>query len=377
MGVEVRLLSTRRPVPLTTRHSFVPVAVADTHYLFPPSISPILSWISSGCRGSGQILAYLRRLDASASKSRIRQLALSVASIELANWASRQGIEHIHGHSCADTAHVLAMTHRAGGPSYSLTLHGDLEVYGTDHQAKMANAEFVFTVGSHLRKQILEQTLVSSDRVFTTCMGVDTAELAGLGQDRFHKAGLLHLITVARLHPRKGHLHALRAIQRGLQQGFDLRYTIAGEGPHRDIILSQIAELELQSRVTLTGTLGETEVYQLLSNADAFLLPSVGLGEAWPVSVMEAMGAGLPVIASVIRATPEMINSGEDGLLVAQGSDRELYKAIITLANDVDLRIRIGEAARRTARSRFDVGTTAATLYNAVVSSLKRAAETY
>jgi glycosyltransferase involved in cell wall biosynthesis len=197
-------------------------------------------------------------------------------------------------------------------------------------------------------------------------MGVETTELEALGQDRSYSPGTLHLVTVARLHPGKGILHALAAVHRGIQKGLDLSYTVAGEGPHRGAIEARIKELDLSSRVTLTGTLSEIEVYQLLSKSDALLLPSTGLGEAWPVAVMEAMGAGLPVIASSIGATPEMIVSGEDGLLVPKGDEDALLNSIIILANDIDARQRLGEAARKTARLRFDVGITAAALRDAI-----------
>jgi glycosyltransferase involved in cell wall biosynthesis len=180
---------------------------------------------------------------------------------------------------------------------------------------------------------------------------------------------------VARLHPAKGHIHALAAVRAGVQVGLDLRYTIAGEGPYRDALLSQIGELGLGKRVTLTGTLSETEVYQLLSTADAFVLPSTGLGEAWPVSVMEAMAAGLPVVVTVIGATPEMITPGEDGFLVPQGDEETLLKRIMLLASDVDMRRRIGETARRTAGRRFDVAVTAGALRDAVRASLDDARE--
>ena len=204
-------------------------------------------------------------------------------------------------------------------------------------------------------------------------MGVETSELAELGAERSCISGSLHLVTVARLNAAKGHLYALAAVHACLQTGLDLHYTIAGEGPHRDVIRSKIDELGLKDRVRLTGTLSESEVFRLLSVADAFILPSTGLGEAWPVSVMEAMGAALPVISSVIGATPEMITSGEDGLLVPQGDVRALSDAIFLLASDVDRRQMIGESARRTALRRFDVAVTAGTLRDAIQSS--RAAE--
>jgi colanic acid/amylovoran biosynthesis glycosyltransferase len=346
------------------------VAVAETRYLFPPPLPSLARGIGSGGRSLSRALSYLQSLKTSGLKTRIRHLFLLAAAFDLVQWAKLESIDHIHGHSCADAAHVLALARCAGGPPYSVTLHGDLEVYGTDHVQKLKAAAFVCAVGTHLRHQLVERAGVPGDRVIVTCMGVETAELATLGGDRCYTAGSLHLVTVARLHPAKGHLHALKAIRRGLEAGADLRYTIAGDGPNRDTLRRQLDELGLRDRVTLAGTLSEGGVFALLSKADAFVLPSIGLGEAWPVSVMEAMAAGLPVIASAIGATPEMITSGQDGILIPQRDEDALLENIMRLATDVDLRRSISKAARQRARQRFDVAGTARTLYDAIRASL-------
>ena len=120
----------------------------------------------------------------------------------------------------------------------------------------------------------------------------------------------------------------------------------------------------------MTGTLSEIEVFELLSKVDTFLLPSTGLGEAWPVSVMEAMSAGLPVIASEIGATPEMITPGKDGFLVHQGDEQAILEKISLLAHNVDVRRRIGEAGRRTAQERFDIAGTVNKLRDTIERSL-------
>jgi glycosyltransferase involved in cell wall biosynthesis len=369
MGVEVSLLSTRKPSPLSS-HDFRPAAFAETHYLFPPAGSDLAAWMAHGLPGLSQARAYLRGLEASNLANRLRLHGLLISAINLVQWARRERIDHIHAHSCADAAHVLALARRAGGPPYSLTLHGDLAVYGTDHRSKMADAAFVCVVGSHLRHQVIEKADVSGDRVWQTFLGVETSELAGLGTDRSYTPGSLHMASVARLHPGKGHIHALAAMQAGLKAGLDLHFTIAGDGPYRDALLSRIYELKLETRATMTGTISEAEKYQLLSKADAFVLPSTGLGESWPSSVIEAMGAGLPVIASVIGATPEMITSGEDGFLVPKGDEAALLEKITLLACDVETRRRISGAARSTAVRRFDVAVTAGVLRDAVRASL-------
>jgi colanic acid/amylovoran biosynthesis glycosyltransferase len=235
----------------------------------------------------------------------------------------------------------------------------------------MKEAAFVCAVGSHLVGQIRDKANV--ENVMATFMGIKTDELAKLGKDRSYISGQLHVATVARLHPAKGHFHALAAVSRAHQSGMKIHYTIAGEGPNKEAILSKVRQLGLEKQVTLTGSLSETEVYQLLSRVDAFLLPSTGQGEAWPVSVMEAMGAGLPVIASVIGATPEMITPDWNGFLVSQGDEEAVFTKMMLLGTNSELRRRIGMAARHTASQRFDVSITASLLREAIQKAVTAA----
>ena len=77
-------------------------------------------------------------------------------------------------------------------------------------------------------------------------------------------------------------------------------------------------------------------------------------GERAPVSVMEAMACGLPVVCSTIGGTPDMIEDGTTGYLVAQGDSVGIAKTLATLAGNVELRLRIGAAARQHAVRAFD-----------------------
>ncbi|MEM6392459.1 MAG: glycosyltransferase family 4 protein [Planctomycetota bacterium] len=167
------------------------------------------------------------------------------------------------------------------------------------------------------------------------------------------------LLTVARLNPTKGHTHALAAIKTCVDQGLDIRYRIAGNGPNEQAIRDTIAELNLEDRVELLGSVSEDRVLELLHDADAFVLPSFGLGEAAPVSVMEAMATGLPVVCSIIGGTPDMITTEHDGILTPQQDEAALADAFARLAKDPALRQRLGSAARTTATERFDYRRTA------------------
>lgn len=113
MGERVALLSTRRP-STPSPHDFAAAAGAETHYVFPPSLKAFSRWVGSGGTGLSSAMAYIRGLEAAGAKNRAKQAILLASAVELAFWADRQGIQHIHAHSCADAAHILALAHLIG-----------------------------------------------------------------------------------------------------------------------------------------------------------------------------------------------------------------------------------------------------------------------
>jgi glycosyltransferase involved in cell wall biosynthesis len=361
MGVDVRLFSTRAAEAGACRHAFAEGARKETYYVYPPRIGAAAGWLARHPVRAANALRYALGLRDSGFKGRMKVAALAVCAADLAKCAVREGLDHIHAHSCADAAHVLAMSRILGGPTYSLTLHGDLLVYGVDHRAKMARAAMVATAGSHLKRQIVECVGYPAERILPTCMGLATNWFTPT-RDREAVAGRLKLVTVARLNAVKGHRHALAAMKVAIERGCDVEYAMAGSGPNQGAIETEVKRLGLQERVRMLGTRSEEEVRELLWESDAFVLPSVGQGEAYPVSVMEAMSAGLPVIVSNIGATAEMVEDGREGFVVEQGNEAGLSLAMVQLAKDVELRKRMGMAARKRASEMFEVKRTAGLL---------------
>lgn len=354
MGVPVALLSTRRPEESLCRHEFAAEVRRDTHYVYPPAWGTALGVLAKRPDRTARALAYLAGLRQSSLKTRAKATGLLLCAADLLAHCRKRGIRHIHAHSCADAAHVVAMCRVLGGPSYSLTLHGDLPVYGVDHASKMARAACISCDGPHLKEQIVREVGYPAERVLPNWMGLDTAKFNGNGERRSSSPGRLSLVTVARLDACKGHRHAIAAVRAAVDQGVDLRYTLAGEGRERGNLESQIRQLNLQDRIELLGTRSEGEVLEVLKRSDAFVLPSVGPGEAGPISLMEAMSCGLPAVCSIIGATPHMMTDGAEGFLVQQGDERRLAEVFVRLARDVDERHRLGEAARRRAAEQFD-----------------------
>jgi glycosyltransferase involved in cell wall biosynthesis len=121
------------------------------------------------------------------------------------------------------------------------------------------------------------------------------------------------------------------------------KLVLAGNG---DVEMAQqlIQELGIEEQATVCSWLSPEQRDALLVEADAFVLPSYN--EGLPMSMLEAMGWGLPVIVTPVGGIPEVVNHGENGLLVQPGNQQELVQAMQNLIANEDLRLTLGTAAR-------------------------------
>ncbi|KQN40431.1 hypothetical protein ASG37_01060 [Sphingomonas sp. Leaf407] len=164
--------------------------------------------------------------------------------------------------------------------------------------------------------------------------GIDLARFAGV--QRVGDGGFT-LGIAARLHPVKRHGDLIAALRLLDRRGQRYRLLIAGDGPTGDAIREAGAGLD----VTLLGAVDD--VAGFLGRLDGFVLPSDH--EGTPVALIEAMAAGLPIVASAVGGIPALV--GDAGLLVPRRSPRALAEAIERLATSRDLRHRLGSAARQ------------------------------
>jgi colanic acid/amylovoran biosynthesis glycosyltransferase len=351
-SARVVLFSTTKPPENACRHEFATAATSETTYVFPAGLSDLFYLLS---RPGGVLAAvrYVVGLKESTLRQRFMLLGLIASSARLCRVSRREGVSHVHIHSCANAAHIGAMAHAIDGLAYSLTLHGDLPVYGVDHFSKMRNAVFVSCVTRPLQDQVVRNAGVSRGRAPVLTMGVDTAKFVSRTA-RVEASGIFRAITVARLSRLKGHDFSLRALKALKDSGTDFHYKIVGEGDYRPQIEAEVRALGLQQQVEFLGTMSESAVAGALAQSDVLLLTSIGLGEAAPVAVMEAMASGLPVVASIIGGTPDMISDGVDGFLVPQEDVGAIAACLRRLASDRSLREQIGQAARARAERDFD-----------------------
>jgi colanic acid/amylovoran biosynthesis glycosyltransferase len=165
----------------------------------------------------------------------------------------------------------------------------------------------------------------------------------------------LRIVSVGRLHWKKGHEFGLRAIHELVQSGIDVRYRVIGEGPHREATLFAIHDLGLQDHVELLGAQPSQLVREHLGWADVFLHPAVS--EGFCVSAIEAQAMSLPVVCSDADGLSENVVDGGTGYVVARRDASMLAKRLAGLAKDGPLRRQLGRAARKRAMVSFDAET--------------------
>lgn len=159
------------------------------------------------------------------------------------------------------------------------------------------------------------------------------------------------ILAVGNLYPVKDHATLLRA----LPEIPGAQVAIAGRGDEEPNLRRLADELGIESRVHLLGL--RNDVDRLLEAADVFVQPS--RSEGLPLAVLEAMAAGLPVVATRVGGMGEAIVDGETGILVGPERPGELARALRSLLEDDGLRRRMGIAARERAEAEFSVETMA------------------
>jgi glycosyltransferase involved in cell wall biosynthesis len=122
---------------------------------------------------------------------------------------------------------------------------------------------------------------------------------------------------------------------------------LAGNGD-LDLANQLIADLGMTDKITILDWLNPEQRDELLASADVFILPS--FNEGLPMSMLEAMAWGLPVIVTPVGGIPEVISDQENGLLVEPGNLDQIMHAMQALTNDESLRLQLGAAARHTAK---------------------------
>lgn len=198
----------------------------------------------------------------------------------------------------------------------------------------------IVTVSDAIRIRLVREFPQFSDKLITIPNGVDEALLQFPIKRK--STSVCRLVSVGNLVSNKGFATILEALN--LHRDNSLHLGIVGDGAEKNHLEEITSAYGLSKNVRFLGSLAPDAVAEELRNSDIFVLASFSEGR--PNVVLEAMAAGVPVIASDLEGIRELIEDAKTGLLFEPGNSRQLAACIGRLASDSALRLEIAEAAR-------------------------------
>lgn len=269
---------------------------------------------------------------------------------------------HVHAHFGTNSAEVVMLAHRLGGPSYSFTVHGP-EEFDKPQAIKLAEkirqSAFVVAISAFGRSQLLR--LVEHEywsKIKVVHCGLEPGFYQGV--DSSYPLAP-RLVCVGRLCEQKGQLLMVEAARALSAKGINYEIVFAGDGEMRPAVEALIREYGLEKKISITGWISSDQVREQILAARALILPS--FAEGLPVVIMEAMALKRPVLTTYIAGIPELVENRVNGFLVEAGSVDVLTAAIETmLLMNPDALKTMGHAAYLKVTSRHDIDTEAAKL---------------
>jgi glycosyltransferase involved in cell wall biosynthesis len=271
----------------------------------------------------------------------------------------RSGVTHVHAHFANHPALAAWVIHRLYGIPYSFTGHGaDLQVDQHMLREKVTEAAFVRAISADGQRFIREHAPPGSPvPIEVVPCGIDVTSFAAPSDDGEQHA--FTILCVATLYEVKGHEYLFQACAELVGRGLEVRCLLAGDGPDRAALEARVTELGLAGVVSFLGQQSRDDIVRLMHRADVLAVPSVptssGRREGLPVVTMEAMAAGLPVVASALSGIPEIVEDGVTGLLVPPRDGHALATALERIAADAGLRGRLAAAGHRRVEERYDL----------------------
>ncbi len=300
----------------------------------------------------------------------LRRLVNFPAFFTLKKIIRENNIRIIHSQGARANFYARLAGRAAGGASIVSTIASPVEEYNVGFVKKSMYQAFdrlgdssvdrFIAVADHMARKLVSGRGIPREKIVRIYNGVDAADYASnpdlatkfraaydIPRDCFLAA------AACRLSWEKGLSELVAAagkiLATGSVPGGGIKYIIAGEGPLEKDLKAAVAAGGLADSFVFTGFLDD--IRPLLAAADVFVLPSYR--EGFPISVLEAMAAGKPVIASAIDGVNESVTDGENGLLVHAGEGAALAAGLETLLKDRDKVVEMGRRGREIVVEKF------------------------
>ncbi len=292
------------------------------------------------------------------------------ASVRLLTEQARQeGVQLLHFHYLVDARCLLHLKRQTGLPAMVSAYGYDVSSfprwyggYGYHYLKPIFGELDLFVAMSEDMRRDMRALGCPDEKIIVHYYGSDCSRFR-YPERSYPQKDEMTIFSCGTLQEKKAQhlvLEALRLVeQRGMVRR-RFRVVLVGDGPLRPRLEQQIAAYGWQDKVTLVGHVPHHEqmLVDAYRQADIFTLPSItvkGDKEGIPGTIVEAMAAGLPVVATYHAGIPAIIEAGRDGVLVREGDIEAMARAFATLIEHAPLRAYLGRAAAERARRELDL----------------------
>jgi glycosyltransferase involved in cell wall biosynthesis len=214
-------------------------------------------------------------------------------------------------------------------------------------EIKLIKRANVLTTVSHSVVNELKEYGVDPNSIEVIGNGVDETLFTPIKK----RSGDRYILYTGRLAYRKGLFDLIECSQYIFRECPDVHFVITGKGPILNKLKKAIMKRGYEDRFRFLGYVSRERLIEVYQNATIFLLPSHY--EGLPTVLLEAMSCGLPVVATAVSGTLDVISNGENGILIPPKNPKFMANAILTLLDDGQLRRQLGVAARKTIEERY------------------------
>jgi colanic acid/amylovoran biosynthesis glycosyltransferase len=285
----------------------------------------------------------------------LKNVAVFPKGLWLARMARRLDARHIHAHWAGTSATMAMVAGQVSGIPWSLTAHRWDIRENNLLRRKAREACFVRAISEHGARELGELVGEPGWSPWVLHMGV---QVPSASLPNAPLPSPLRVLAAARLVEKKGHVHLIEALRLLRERGVPVRVDLAGDGPLAAMLERRAVEAGLEEELDFLGTVSHEDLLAGLASGrwDAAVLPSVvtesGELEGIPVSLVEAMACGLPVVGTDTGGIPELLRD-DAGILIPPGNPEALANAVEALVEDPSLRARLGSTARRRVEEEF------------------------
>lgn len=214
----------------------------------------------------------------------------------------------------------------------------------------LKNADAVIALTGDMKREI--QSICNRD-VFVIPNGIDLERFENLSKEDLRSKLEIKeeniILFVGTLRPVKGMKYLIEAMKTITDKNKNSRLFIVGDGEERKCLENLVRTLNIERYVTFIGKIPNDEIPKYMAASDVFVLPS--LSEGFPVTVVEAMASGLPIVATTVRGLPEIIENDENGFLVEPKNPKRIAEKVLLLLEDNELRKRISGKNKEQSKS--------------------------